>query len=362
MHIGASFDRARATTLDSDGPCGDALLMSEDEAMIEKSRVVLEQISPLAWEHPADRAALNTLRAIPAVDDILKKIYGFFGERGIRLVFQANAVRVGPKQLARLDRMMDEVCSALDWHDRPQLFVSQSPEANAGAFGMEHPFIVLQSGVVALLDDEELRVVLGHELGHIISEHMLYRTVATMLLRFGLRGLPFLAGVALQPIRYALLEWMRKSELSCDRAGLLAGQDPLSAMRGFLKMAGGGAIEEMDVDAFMAQAREYLDKDSTAEFLGKILVMLDRTHPFSTLRAAHLQRWIEEGHYDRILRGDYPRRSSEQPRSDLRQDFSETKSYYTERAHEAAATVADAARRARDAVATAFGRGKKSDE
>lgn len=336
--------------------------MSDDEAIMPKPRVVLEQISPLAWEHPADRAALNTLRAIPAVDDILKRIYGFFGERGVRLVFQANAVRTGPRQFARLDRMMDEVCTTLDWQERPQLFVSQSPEANAGAFGMEHPFIVLQSGVVSLLDDSELRVVLGHELGHIMSEHTLYRTVATMLLRFGLRGLPMLAGVALQPIRYALLEWMRKSELSCDRAGLLAGQDPLSAMRGFLKLAGGGAIEEMDVDAFMAQAREYLDADSTADFFGKILVMLDRTHPFSTLRAAHLQRWIEESHYDRILHGEYPRRGSEQPKPDLRQDYSETKSYYAERAHEAAATVAGAARRARDAVATAFGRGKKSND
>jgi Zn-dependent protease with chaperone function len=325
-------------------------------------RVVLTQISPLAWEHPADRAALNTLRAIPAIDDILRKIYGFFGERGIRLIFQANAVRTGPKQFARLDRMMDEVCATLDVGERPQLFVSQSPDANAGAFGMDHPFVVLNSGIVDLLDDDELRVVLGHELGHILSEHMLYRTVAVLLLRVGLGRLPFLAGIALQPIRYALLEWMRKSELSCDRAGLLAGQDPVAAMRGFLKLAGGGAIEEMDVDAFLAQAREYMDKDSTADFFGKILVTLDQTHPFSTLRAAHLQRWIEESHYDRILRGEYPRRDSEQGKADLRQDVSETKSYYAEQAEKAAATVADAARRARDAVVSAFGRDKDKKE
>ena len=224
---------------------------------------------------------------------------------------------------------------------------------------MERPFIVLQSGMVSLLDDGELRVVLGHELGHIMSEHMLYRTVATILLRLGLRSLPALAGIAIQPIRYALLEWMRKSELSCDRAGLLASQEPLAAMRGFLRMAGGGSPDETDVDAFMAQAREYLDNDSTADFFGKILVMLDRTHPFSTLRAAHLQRWIEEGHYDRILGGDYPRRGAEPAKSNLRTDFSETKSYYAEQAEKAAATVADAARRARDAVASAFGRDKK---
>ena len=93
--------------------------MSDPSAIIPKPRVVLTQISPLAWEHPADRAALNTLRASPAIDDILKKIYGFFGERGVRLLFQANAVRTGPKQFVRLERMLDEVCATLDWPTRP---------------------------------------------------------------------------------------------------------------------------------------------------------------------------------------------------------------------------------------------------
>jgi Zn-dependent protease with chaperone function len=335
--------------------------MSDASAVVPKPRVVLTQISPLAWEHPADRAALNTLRAIPAIDDILKKIYGFFGERGVRLLFQANAVRTGPKQFVRLDRMLDEVCATLDWPTRPELYLSQSPEANAGAFGMERPFIVLQSGMVSLLSDGELRVVLGHELGHIMSEHMLYRTVATILLRLGLRSLPALAGIALQPIRYALLEWMRKSELSCDRAGLLASQEPVAAMRGFLRMAGGGSPDETDVDAFLAQAREYLDSDSTVDFFGKILVLLDRSHPFNTLRAAHLQRWIEESHYDRITRGEYPRRAADAAKPGLREDFAETKSYYAEHAREAASTVADAARRAADKVANVFA-GKRKDE
>jgi hypothetical protein len=119
-------------------------------------------------------------------------------------------------------------------------------------------------------------------------------------------------------------------------------------MRGFLRMAGGGSPDETDVDAFLAQAREYLDSDSTVDFFGKILVLLDRSHPFNTLRAAHLQRWIEESHYDRITRGEYPRRAADAAKPGLREDFAETKSYYAEHAREAASTVADAARRAAD--------------
>ena len=58
------------------------------------NRVQLVQISSRAWEHPADRAALNTLRAIPGFDEVVRKVAGFFGERGIRQLFLGDAVQV----------------------------------------------------------------------------------------------------------------------------------------------------------------------------------------------------------------------------------------------------------------------------
>lgn len=321
-------------------------------------RVQLTQIAPVAWEHAADRAALNALRAIPAFDDIVRRIYGFLGERGVRLLFQANAVRVGPTQFSRLHRIMAEVCTTLDWEPVPELFVSQTPFANAGAYGMDRPFIVLQSGVVSLLDENEVRVVLGHELGHVMSEHSLYRTILAILLAVGSRQLPFLAGVAFLPIQLALMEWSRKSELSCDRAGLLASQDPMASMATFMKMAGGGASDEMDVNAFMTQAREYETNASVWDLVTKILNTLGRSHPFNTLRAAGLEEWIQGSHYDRILRGEYPRRGTPEAQPPLREGFGEAASHYGEQAREAASTVADAARKARDAVVGAFGRKK----
>ena len=72
-------------------------------------RVILHQISSRAWEHPADRAALNTLRAIPGFDEVVRKIASFFGERGVRQLFLANAVRVGPKQRPRLNQIYSEM-------------------------------------------------------------------------------------------------------------------------------------------------------------------------------------------------------------------------------------------------------------
>ena len=319
-----------------------------------RPRTVLTQISPRAWEHSADRAALNALRAIPGFDEVVRKVYGFFGERGVRLLFQANAVRVGPSQFPRVNSAFNDVCATLDWAEKPELFVSQNPFANAGAYGMDRPFIVLQSGALNMLDDEELHVILGHELGHVMSGHALYRTILMLILTVGLRGLPFLAGIAILPIQLALLEWYRKSELSCDRAGLLASQDPQASMRMFLKFAGGGKMEEMDLNAFLVQAKEYEEGGDAADAIAKVLITLGHTHPFHTLRAAELQRWVERGEYDRILRGDYPKRGTQDEQRPIGDDFAEAGKYYGDQMRETMDSVAGVAKKAGDAFRSAF--------
>ena len=71
--------------------------------------VPLPQISSTAWEHPADRAALNTLRAIPGFDEIVRQVATFLTERRVRQIFLANAVQVNPVQRPRLDALLTDV-------------------------------------------------------------------------------------------------------------------------------------------------------------------------------------------------------------------------------------------------------------
>ena len=218
------------------------------------------------------------------------------------------------------------MCTTFDWPKVPELYVSQTPVFNAGAYGVDEPFIVLHTAALELLDEDEIRVLLAHELGHVISGHALYRTIAAILLAVSLGALPFLAGVALLPIRLAVLEWSRKSELSSDRAGLLGGQDPIKAQQLFMKMAGGTRLGEysgqLDVDSFMVQANEYLGSNEGLDVVYKILHTLALTHPMHTVRAAELQQWVTGGDYDRILRGEYVRRGSEAQDRPLKDDLS----------------------------------------
>jgi Zn-dependent protease with chaperone function len=242
----------------------------------------------------------------------------------------------------------------MDWTPRPELFVSQTPFVNAGAFGMDNPFIVINSGALKLLDDEEMRTLLGHELGHVMSGHALYHTILVLILNFSFATLPFLAGIALLPIRIALLEWFRKSELSSDRAGLLATQDPHAAMRMYLKMAGGGDMKQMDLNEFLIQAKEYEESGGPLDRIFQILNTLDRTHPFNTLRAAELQRWIEAGHYERVLNGEYIRRGKDADERPIDKDIDEAREHYMKEAKAVVNDVVDSAKRAAQAFSDAF--------
>lgn len=317
----------------------------------------LPSIASISWEHPADRAALNALRALPGFDEVVRKVAGFIGERSLRHLYTANAVRVNARQRPQLDELYVEVLATLDWPERPELFVSQTPVVNAMAVGFERPFIVINSSMLEILDREERRVILAHELGHVMSGHNTYRTIAILLLTVGLSNLPTLVGAALLPFQLAILDWYRKSEFSADRAGLLGSQDQRKTLAVFMQLAGGVRDDgdTMDLDEFLAQAAEYETKGSAWDTFLKLLNTAFRDHPFATVRAAELNRWIAAGGYDAIMRGEYQRRGDPPPQN-LAVDFAEAGGYYRKQAEAAAAQVKDSLNKAGDAFRDAFRR------
>ncbi|UED86487.1 M48 family metallopeptidase [Streptomyces profundus] len=270
-------------------------------------------ISSRAYEHPADRSALVALRKLTGFDTVFKALSGMLPERSLRLLFLSDSVRVDERQFAYLHEMLLDTCAILDMERVPPLYVTQDPKPNAMCIGLDQPIIVLTTGLVELLDDErEMRAVIGHEVGHALSGHAVYRTLLLFLTNLAVRvaWIP-LGNVAIAAIVTALREWFRKSELSADRAGLLVGQDPEASMRGLMKLAGGDHLHEMNVEAFLDQAREYEAGGDLRDSVLKILNVLPRTHPFAAVRAAELHDWSKTRDYQRVMDGHYPRRDED---------------------------------------------------
>jgi Zn-dependent protease with chaperone function len=274
--------------------------------------VPLPEISSRAWEHPADRGALVALRRLRGFDALLKAMSGLVNERAVRLELLGSAIRVDERQFPAMYRQLAEAAATLDASEVPELFVTADPTLNAVTIGMEKPLIVVNSALVDLLGEDEMAFVLAHELGHALSGHAVYQTLLLRLLQLTgvLNALP-LGALGLRLIVAALREWSRKSELSADRAGLLATQDPAIAFRTHMMLAGGGHLEDLDTTSFFDQGREYDEAGDLRDSVIKMLLIENRTHPFAVVRAAELRRWVDSGEYTSILAGSYPRRSED---------------------------------------------------
>jgi len=271
------------------------------------------RLSSSAFEHPADRAALDAVKKIPLLDKIFARLIELGAERVLRIWLTGRGVHVTPKQCPKIYKLFREACDILDMPE-PDLFIVSQPVPNAFTLGVDRPLIVLHSGLIDLLTEEELMGVLGHELGHIKAGHVLYKTIAYFLIRilqdlFGLGG-----GIAQFGIQVALYDWSRKSELTADRAELLVTQDLDTCIRVHMKLAGGSwsIYEQMSHDEFLKQADNYEDFDySTLNKLYKLLQEIGMTHPLPVYRAREIKAWSEGKQFKEIMEGRYPTRDED---------------------------------------------------
>ena len=294
--------------------------------LVQRARK-LPGISPRAWEHPADRAALSALRSVPGLDELVKMVVGGTTERSIRLLHVSSCVKVTPTQFHRVKVLLDRAVDILDWPVLPDVFVANNPFFNAGAYGVRSPFIVLNSAILRALTDDELYCVIAHEVGHIMSGHTVYKTVLWVLLSVSFSALP-IARLLVQPLLLALKEWDRKSELSADRAALLALQSETENYSLIMKMAGGEDLSQMNINDFFSQALEYENEKGVMDSFLKLLNTMRESHPFPVVRLQELRTWASSGQYQAILGGNYPRRgqTEESAREDLKEAVDSYKS------------------------------------
>jgi Zn-dependent protease with chaperone function len=259
------------------------------------------------FQHPSDVAATETLKKVPGLDKAIAKVMEYGLERLYYLDNIASNVRVTDKMFGRMHRKLQWGCKILEV-DEPEMYVRVDPVPNAYTYGHTKPFIVLTSGLVDMLDEEELFFVISHELGHIKAGHVLYTIVAANIAAIvALLGQATLGigSLLAQGLVFALLEWYRKAELTADRAGLLCTQDIDPGIRVFMKLSGGASslYEDMDRDEFLRQIGEYEDADrSELNRAYKLLLTLGRTHPYAILRAKELTEWNEGGYRELMAR------------------------------------------------------------
>ena len=286
----------------------------EPPVVLPAGRVRFAQIAPDSYRHPLDQQATAALRAVPGFELVAAKVSQYSIEKIIYHEMCASAVRVTPRQLPRIHALLREACAILDLPE-PSLFVSQTPIANAFAAGRDNPTMVLHTGLVELLSEDELLAVIAHEMGHIHCGHTVYRLMAIILQLLAKLGDMHLgmADVFSLPIRVALMEWTRKAEFSADRAAVLVTQNPDTVFSALFKLTGGSPkiFEQMDRAEYLKQADDYDRPDwSRLDKFYKVMLETEKTHPIPVLRAREVLRWGATAEYKAILAGEYVRRDA----------------------------------------------------
>jgi Zn-dependent protease with chaperone function len=256
------------------------------------------------FRHPLDLEATNTLKQLPGFDLVIRNAIGSIGEQFFYLNNIASSVLVSEKQLPDLYQLLIEACQILDL-EPPQLYIQQNPVPNAYTFAMrgKKPFIVLHTSLIEMLTPDETQAVIAHELGHLKCEHGVYLTMANLMV-LATNLLPAWGTVLAQSLQERILQWVRCAEFSCDRAALLATQNPKTIMSVLMKLAGGSPTiaPQLNLDAFIEQARAYdaASEDSLGESL-KMLQNAQLTHPVPVIRAREIERWSSSLQYQNLL-------------------------------------------------------------
>ena len=279
-------------------------------------------ISSEAFRHPLDRQAEQALRSVPGFDILARSFVEYLHERPQQLYLMGNCIQVGPRQYSTLYGIFRECVRDLDIYREPTLYVNQSPQVNSYALGREHPYIVITTDLLDLLDEAEIRTVLAHELGHIKCDH----TTLIQMAIWAMGAASLLGEITLgmgnlitTGLIYAFYEWRRKAELSADRASLLVMDDLNSIMRTMMKIAGGSHkyAHECNLNEFIRQADNYQDLDQNSlNQIYKFLIYNGGngaflSHPFPVERLHYLREWANSEEYRQIRQGNYQRTGAE---------------------------------------------------
>jgi Zn-dependent protease with chaperone function len=203
-----------------------------------------------------------------------------------------RASRLTPQRAPALYELARQ-CTAKLRPGAVDFFVVPSKVMNAYTFGLESPkVVVLYSALLEVMDADELRFIIGHELGHVRLGHTWLNSLAG-----GLAGIPSATSVGAL-VSLSLLGWNRACEYSADRAGLLACGKPEKAITALVKLVAGPSGKTA-AGLELAYRRIDAEDDTWLGSLGETL----STHPMLIRRIQKLRAYAQTAEYRHLQEG-----------------------------------------------------------
>ncbi len=288
---------------------------------IRKNLNVSVPVNCEQYIHSADRAALTVLKKIPLLDTVCGKILSFRNDRQMNIINMSSNIHITENQIPKVYSMVKSICNKIGI-EMPELYLKLDRNPNAYAYGTEKFMIVVHSGLLECLEDDEIYAVLAHECGHIACQHMLYTTLGRLIFGEASYGLSELSdmfdskglvgrifgGVVSavdNVLELALYHWYRCSELSADRVAVICCGSAEPVIETMMRLAGGTTHIESEInkELFIAQAADYqqIMADSKVNKALEFLMTKNEIHPLLAVRAYEAQQFANSEEFADIL-------------------------------------------------------------
>lgn len=203
-------------------------------------------------------------------------------------ILEGHSFKVTEKMSPKLFHIFHDVKNKLNYKKNIDFYITNSAELNAFALtrsdDKDTDIININSALISMFDDDELRFVVGHEIGHLITRYA--RVVRLINFIF-----PDPEKVPLI-LAHRIELWQKVSELTADRFGFIASPKVEKCVSGFFKMASGLSTDRIDFDY-----KAYLiDNEKILEYFTQNRNMF--THPVNPLRIKAIKLFSESSLYE----------------------------------------------------------------
>lgn len=247
------------------------------------------------YEYPPDTESKRKLDKFVEFRERIKKFLSETAEPWLNAKLSGTSIKVSKKQFPEIHYLVEKIADMLGIYP-PQVFIQQDPYMNSFTCGTGNQnFIVLTNKLLEELDEKHLLFILGHEIGHIKSQHVLYTTFFKWLLSNYVNTNKYDYS---EDLILSFFDWQRKSEITADRVGMFVCQDLETSCRVLLSLAIGSfsLAVKVDIYDYIETHLLYLEYNPLTE-----MSQFYNTHPYIPVRMKELVNFFNSEQYKNII-------------------------------------------------------------
>ena len=240
----------------------------------------------LKWGEELGQQIYNALQG-KVVEVLIKKANIMQNSNYYKNILDGHSFKVGPDNLSNYWNIFQEVRRTTGFNEDIDFYITGDATINAFCIpsekeGRSH-ILNINSGLINIMSDDELRFVIGHEFGHLIDSSRKTMELISFIYPQGTN-----TPVALvNKIRV----WQQLAEISADRCGFIACRDLRACISAFFKMSSGLDFEKMGLN-FESFIEDNSRKLKTFSESGGLNLA---THPNNLIRIEALKAFSECG-------------------------------------------------------------------